>query len=497
MKLSEPVRAVIQFAVTGTCALLLLGFLAVTLLRGDGSAAEALGAVGTRARRRGSKPLRSSSAVVVACVRRTIALALLAGSLVAPVAAHGATVEGYGPDPDPTGGDDFPPGVSVKDPGHQHNDLELRVSRRAVLVVERGRHPLVARHGCRQRSSRVVICRVRADAEATISVDAGGGDDVVRSRCTAYDVQLYGEGGNDRLFAGSCGVWMWGGNGNDTLVGGRYGDELRGGAGADRLIGGAGGDVLYGDGFWRHRGNDSLDGGGGRDTAAWDERSDGIRADLRRGIAVGPRDRDTLRRIENLAGTAGNDLLAGNRGPNRLLGTHGRDLLIGRQGNDLLDGGTASIGYTDENDRHLDHFRCGAGRDKVRYPDRALLPVDCERMEGDYLLFWGETLPARPPPAGRHAVKVPTNCDIEQETCRRRVVIRAGRRTIGRRALVTVRRNFFRVRLTAAARRKDIVTVVVQGYDSSPGEGRTPYRFSWRLACRGAPRRDVCRIGAR
>jgi two-component system NarL family sensor kinase len=36
MKRSEPARAVVQFAVTGTCALLLLGFLAVTLLRNTG-----------------------------------------------------------------------------------------------------------------------------------------------------------------------------------------------------------------------------------------------------------------------------------------------------------------------------------------------------------------------------------------------------------------------------------------------------------------------------
>src|SRR3954465_12019443 len=36
MKHAEPARAVIQFAVTGTLALLLLGFLAVTLLRNTG-----------------------------------------------------------------------------------------------------------------------------------------------------------------------------------------------------------------------------------------------------------------------------------------------------------------------------------------------------------------------------------------------------------------------------------------------------------------------------
>src|SRR4051794_12856976 len=36
MRRSDPFRAVVQFAVTGTCALLLLGFLAVTLLRNTG-----------------------------------------------------------------------------------------------------------------------------------------------------------------------------------------------------------------------------------------------------------------------------------------------------------------------------------------------------------------------------------------------------------------------------------------------------------------------------
>src|SRR3954469_7945050 len=36
MKHAEPARAVLQFAVTGTLALLLLGFLAVTLLRNTG-----------------------------------------------------------------------------------------------------------------------------------------------------------------------------------------------------------------------------------------------------------------------------------------------------------------------------------------------------------------------------------------------------------------------------------------------------------------------------
>src|SRR4051794_30812043 len=42
MKRSEPARAVVQFAGTGTCALLLLGFLAVTLLRNAGKSERAI-----------------------------------------------------------------------------------------------------------------------------------------------------------------------------------------------------------------------------------------------------------------------------------------------------------------------------------------------------------------------------------------------------------------------------------------------------------------------
>src|SRR3954451_22107840 len=52
MKRSEPARAVVQFAVTGTCALGLLGFLAVTLLRNTGTS-EAIPAAPLTTRRAG------------------------------------------------------------------------------------------------------------------------------------------------------------------------------------------------------------------------------------------------------------------------------------------------------------------------------------------------------------------------------------------------------------------------------------------------------------
>jgi Ca2+-binding RTX toxin-like protein len=399
-------------------------------------------------------------------------MAVLAAVLMSAPAASGATVQLFRPDAEDEG---F---ISVVDGGRQRNDLGIRFSRHAVLVVEHGRHTLRARGGCRRRSPRVVLCRAAAP-DNSVFVDAGAGKDVVR--CRNGGISIDGGGGGDRLFAGTCGGSLRGGSGNDLLVGGGYPDELRGGGGRDRLYGGGGDDVLYGDGFWRHRGNDFLDGGRGSDTAAWDERGDGVRADLVRGIAVGRRDRDGLRRIENLAGTTGNDVLRGNRDSNRLLGSYGRDLLVGRAGRDVLDGGIASPGYQDTGDRRADRFSCGAGRDLVRFPERSVLPVGCERMTTGF----GETIGVRPRAVGVHSVAVRVICDDSLSTCGRRVTVREGHRVLGRSRFVDDPPATIRVRLSAAARRA--VTIVVAG-----NEG---YRLSWRLGCRGAPRRDVCRIG--
>lgn len=403
-------------------------------------------------------------------------MALLAAMLVSPAAASGATVRLVRPTVDEDGY------IYVSDAGKHRNDLGLRFSGHAVLVVEHGRRALAARGGCRRRSPRIVICGA-ASPDNTVYLDAGGGNDVVR--CRNGDISIDGGGGNDRLLAGTCGSSLRGGSGNDVLVGGRFSDEVRGGGGSDRLHGGGGHDVLYGDGFWRHRGNDFIDGGRGSDTAAWDERGDGVHADLVRGVASGPRDRDSLRRIENLAGTTGNDVLAGNRRPNRLLGAYGRDLLIGRAGADVLDGGIAAPGYQDNGDRRADRFSCGAGRDLIRFPERSALPVGCERMTTDFGELFGETISARPRAVGAHSVAVPVICDDSLSTCSRRVMVREGHRVLGRSRFVNDPPARIRVRLSAAARRA--VTIVVSGNDG--------YRFSWRLACRGAPRRDVCRIG--
>ncbi|WP_279401102.1 calcium-binding protein [Massilia violaceinigra] len=77
--------------------------------------------------------------------------------------------------------------------------------------------------------------------ETFMPLDAGGGDDEIRSLANAN--------------------LLSGGSGNDTLHGGSGADVLRGGTGNDRLDGGAGDDVLAGG-----AGNDLLDSGTGNDT---------------------------------------------------------------------------------------------------------------------------------------------------------------------------------------------------------------------------------------
>jgi hypothetical protein len=341
-----------------------------------------------------------------------------------------------------------------------------------------------------------VFCRARPP-DNFVYVDGGRGDDLLSARCRTPGVDISGGPGADRLISNGCGAALSGEPGNDVLVGDRWPQVLRGGGGDDRLFGRAGDDLLYGDGSAKRSGDDAIDGGPGRDTAAWDERSSGIRADLGRGFERSE-DYDTLRGVENLVGTREDDVLIGNGGRNRLRGGNGTDLLDGRGGDDLLDGGYGSLIYSDVDDDDPDRFRCGGGRDVVRFPGPVVLPLGCELMRDDYPLEFG-TLRVRPRAVGAHAVQVQVVCDTSRSVCRRRVVISAGGRELGRTALVTDPPEVMRVDLKRAAPRDGVVNIVVEGDDGDPDadpeDGPVPYRFKWRIACTGAPRRDVCRVG--
>jgi serralysin len=101
-------------------------------------------------------------------------------------------------------------------------------------------------------------------------------------------------------------------------------------------------------------GNDSLDGGDGRDWATYFSSAAGVTVDLNITIAqdtIGA-GVDTLTSIENLAGSEFADTLTGDAGNNRFYGYAGDDLIIGGLGNDRLDGAAGA-----------DDMRGGGGND--------------------------------------------------------------------------------------------------------------------------------------
>lgn len=168
------------------------------------------------------------------------------------------------------------------------------------------------------------------------------------------DDYLRGWAGNDRLF---------GEDGNDVLLGDEGSDSLAGGDGDDFLRGG--------------QGTDTLDGGAGLDTASYATASLGVRvylapelAHANRGEAAG----DTLTGIENVNGSAYNDILRGDDNANKLTGGNGDDSLIGDGEADRLEGqeGDDSL-YGGSGDDLLlggdgaDYLDGGAGRDMVSY----------------------------------------------------------------------------------------------------------------------------------
>jgi Ca2+-binding RTX toxin-like protein len=170
---------------------------------------------------------------------------------------------------------------------------------------------------------------------------------------------------------------LYGGVGDDLLVGDDQANSLAGFAGNDVLSGGAGADILSG---WD--GDDVLEGGAGADTLSGSSHSDpskpgwgdtaryasssaAVNVDLRRtgaqsgGDAAG----DVLNTIENVTGSAFNDILDGDDGGNRLDGLDGANSLHGWGGDDVLvSGAGADMAYGGDGD---DGIAAGAGNDQA------------------------------------------------------------------------------------------------------------------------------------
>jgi Ca2+-binding RTX toxin-like protein len=176
------------------------------------------------------------------------------------------------------------------------------------------------------REPDAAVNRTGTDASQTL---AGG----------EFNDTLSALGGNDKLY---------GNGGNDTLDGGAGQDLLIGGAGDDTLIGGAGADIM--------------NGGAGENTASYASSANAIHVELGIGAGFGgDAQGDALANIQELIGSAFEDVLVGDANLNRLFGGNGNDWLFGVGGPDLLDG--------------------GAGQDKVWY-DTSSAAVTVDLMAG-------------------------------------------------------------------------------------------------------------------
>ncbi|MGR3322646.1 MAG: DUF4214 domain-containing protein [Pseudooceanicola sp.] len=177
----------------------------------------------------------------------------------------------------------------------------------------------------------------------------------------------------DTIYGGFQANKYIGEDGDDHLMGRAGDDVLHGNSGDDTLDGGADNDLLFGG-----IGNNLLIGGSGTDSASWDPQMEGeafdengkwvpnalhgtLSADLMAATGAFTRDSDgslhssQLLEIENIIGTANDDLIRGDRFGNSLTGGEGTgaDDLAGRGGDDTLTGGAGD-------DRMLGDHEAGA-----------------------------------------------------------------------------------------------------------------------------------------
>jgi Ca2+-binding RTX toxin-like protein/type III secretion system FlhB-like substrate exporter len=219
-----------------------------------------------------------------------------------------------------------------------------------------------------------------------LSVTGGTGNDTITG--SAGDDNLYGGAGNDTISGVAGNDIITGGTGADTLDGGigtdtasysasasavtvnlttnvntggdaasdslsgfenitgsAFNDTLTGDAGANVLTGGAGNDTLTGG-----AGADTLTGGSGTDTANYAASASAVTVNLTTNVNTGgDAASDSLSSIENITGSAYDDVLTGNGSANVINAGAGNDIIAGGGSGDTIDGeaGIDTVDYTD------------------------------------------------------------------------------------------------------------------------------------------------------
>lgn len=301
---------------------------------------------------------------------------------------------------------------------------------------------LTAGRGCTAVGAGRVECPTSVP-DLRVFVLAGDGDDEVSS---SIAVHADGGGGHDRLVGSPLGDVLYGGGGRDVLNAGHGDDALQDG----RL-----GSVYFPQ--WVSRLNrfvvadvnvapvrpraDVIHGGPGIDTFAYTGRRLGIRADLARDgrHAGSQREGDSLRGLEGLSGTDGDDRLFGDDSANLLHGGDGDDLVVGRAGDDELAGaGDSNRVRGDEGDDRIlvnsgvnspplgrQRVSCGAGRDHVTELSRDdFAGDDCESV----VIFESYALRVHlPPPHARRPPLASIDECIAISHCDMRLEVRLAR----------------------------------------------------------------------
>ncbi|MFM2105924.1 MAG: hypothetical protein RL338_956 [Chloroflexota bacterium] len=203
--------------------------------------------------------------------------------------------------------------------------------------------------------------------------------DVEEAAGGAGDDELTGNGLANLLLGNDGADAIDGGGGDDELQGGAGADAISGGTGHDLIVGGGGDDALAGgegddrfDEEATSNGSDDFDGGAGRDTLDYADRSAGVHVALdgiRNDGATAEADRDVTGgtgdpTIERVLGGSGADELTGGTGDEELVGGSGDDRLDGLGGDDLLagdDGDDVILGGDDP-----DRMWGGTGDDELR-----------------------------------------------------------------------------------------------------------------------------------
>ena len=172
---------------------------------------------------------------------------------------------------------------------------------------------------------------------------------------------------------------VFGHEGHDTISGLGGNNSIFGDVGNDDIFGGSGNDLLKGGG-----GADDLWGGSGADEANYTNSWEGVVVFLSLNVATGgTAEGDTFHSIEDLTGSAYDDVLFGDDNDNVLIGREGNDALTGAGGGDVLYGDSGND--TLKGGGGGDSLNGGFGIDTASYtesPAGVTIRLDNDTAEG-------------------------------------------------------------------------------------------------------------------